>query len=137
MNFDGFPDFGLVSDCGNRNCAFDWFLYNPVSGRFEPSPALSEIGYAQVQLDHQRKTLTFVTPGSFRSGDVDTYQWKNGELVLVRQELTLFTYPGPEMKLCVITKIVSEPKGAEMVEVGRTCKVNGEPCSCEGAISAF
>lgn len=137
MNFDGFPDFGLVSDCGNRNCSFDWFLYNPVSGQFEASPALSEIGYAQVQLDHQRKTLTFTSPGSFRSGDVNTYKWKNGELVLIRQELTLFTYPGPEMNLCVITRIVSEPKGTEMVEVGRTCKVNGEHCSCDGAISAF
>ena len=138
MNFDGFPDFGLVSDCGNRNCSLDWFLYNPVSGQFEASPTLSEIGYADVQLDLKRKTLTFTSiGGGARSATIDTYKWRKSELVLIRQELTLATYPGPEMKLCVITKIVSEPKGAEMVEVGRTCKVNGEPCSCEGAISAF
>jgi hypothetical protein len=137
MNFDGFPDFGLVSDCGNRNCALDWFLYNPVSGQFEASPALSEIGYAQVQLDHKRKTLTFTSLGSFRSGGVDTYRWKNGKLLLIRRELTLFTYPEPEANLCVITRIVSELEGAEMVEVGRTCEVNGERCSCDGAISGF
>jgi hypothetical protein len=138
MNFDGFPDFGLVSDCGNRNCALDWFLYNPVSGQFEASPALSEIGYAQVQLDHKRKTLTFMSVGAgARSGGVDTYQWKNGRLVLIRRELTLATYPEPEANLGVITRIVSELEGAEMVEVGRTCEVNGEHCSCDGAISGF
>jgi hypothetical protein len=138
MNFDGFPDFGLVSDCGNRNCSLDWFLYNPVSGQFEASPALSEIGYAGVQLDHKGKTLTFRSVGGgARSGTDDTYRWKKGELVLIRSELVLATYPDPEANLCVITRIVSEPKGAEMVEVGRTCEVNGEHCSCDGAISGF
>jgi hypothetical protein len=138
MNFDGFLDFGLVSNCGNRNCSLDWFLYNPASGQFEANPALSEMGYVQVELDHKRKTLTFIsTGGGARSGSVDTYSWKNGELVLIRQELTLLTYPEPERNLCVITQIVSEPKGAEMVEVGRTCKVNGEHCSCDGALSGF
>jgi hypothetical protein len=138
MNFDGFLDFGLVSDCGNRNCALDWFLYNPVSGQFEASPALSEIGYAQLQLDHKRRTLTFTSVGGgARSETDDTYRWKKGELVLIRSELVLATYPDPEANLCVITRIVSELKGAEMVEVGRTCKVNGERCSCDGAVSGF
>jgi hypothetical protein len=138
MNFDGFLDFGLVSGCGNRNCALDWFLYNPVSGQFEASPPLSEIGHVGFQLDHKRKTLTFTSiGGGARSATIDTYKWRKSELVLIRQELTLATYPGPEMNLCVIAKIVSELKGAKMVEVGRTCEVNGEPCSCDGAISGF
>ena len=138
MNFDGFPDFGLVSDCGNRNCSLDWFLYNPVSGQFEASPAFSDIGYADVQLDVKRKTLTFTSiGGGARRGSIDTYKWKKSELMLIRQEQKLATYPDPEANLCVITRIVSELKGAKMVEVGRTCEVNGEHCSCDGAISGF
>jgi hypothetical protein len=137
MNFDGFPDFGLVSDCGNRNCTMNWFLYNPASGRFEANPALSKVGSVEVQIEHKAKTLTFTSLASFRSAGVDTYRWKKGELVLIRRELELVTYPEPEAKLCVITRIVSEVKAAGMVEVGRTCAINGKTCSCDDAISAF
>jgi hypothetical protein len=137
MNFDGFPDLGLVSDCGNRNCTLNWFLYNPASGLFEVNPALSEIGHADVQIEHKAKTLTFTSLSSFRSASVDTYRWKNAELVLIRRELELVTYPEREAKLCVITRIVSEVQAAGMVEVGRTCAINGKTCSCDDAISAF
>ena len=50
---------------------------------------------------------------------------------------TLVTYPEREAQLCVITRIVSEVRAAGMVEVGRTCAINGKTCSCDGAISAF
>src|SRR5450631_2178961 len=130
MNFDGFTDFSFGAYCGNRNCSCAWFLYNPASGQFEASRALAEVA-CDVQLDHKGKTLGFRSRSSLSGERLDTYQWKNGELVLIREELSLLVGPDPELRVCVITRIVREIKGAEMVEVSRKCELNGNACSCD------
>ena len=135
LNFDGFADFGFTSHCGNRNCGCIWFLYSPVRRQFEASPALADQS-CDFQLDRKAKTLTSRLR-SVNSWYVDTYQWKNAKLILVRRELNLMAGPEPEARVCAVTQIVSKPRKAEMVEVSRTCKLNGEPCSCEDAKMFF
>ncbi|MEO6929556.1 MAG: hypothetical protein ABI190_10370 [Casimicrobiaceae bacterium] len=136
MNFDGFADFGFTAVCGNRNCSCNWYLYNPVSSRFEASSALADVS-CDVRVDRKAKTLTFGSRGSMNSENVDTYKWRDTELALVRQEVNLMVGPDPDANVCVVTQIVSELRQAGMVKVSRTCKLNGEPCSCDKAISIF
>ncbi len=83
-NFDGYKDLPLLTGCGAvGNCTYEFYLYDPASNRFVPNALLS--GLVMPEIHPQDKTVTTYTHMSAFDGSGETYQYRNGQYVLIEK----------------------------------------------------
>jgi hypothetical protein len=87
-NFDGYNDLQILSNCGaTGNCAYDFFLYDPVTNTFVHNEFLSN-NLCSPEIDATKKQITTHSNGSASDWQNDTYQYEDGHYTLVRQEIS-------------------------------------------------
>lgn len=128
-NFDGHYDLALETAFSKGNASYCIWLYNPKTGRFEFSQALSAL--TNTQPDANTHTVISYTKGNcdicFRR---ETYRWSKGQLVPVREESIVPADLGLQLPGgCGWLKTVREEKNGKMQFVSRD-QVNdmGQTC---------
>jgi len=83
-NFDGYKDLPMLLQCGAvGNCTYDFYLYDPATNRFVYNSFLS--GLSEPEFDPQDKTVTSYWHISAGDGGHGTYQYRNGQYVLIER----------------------------------------------------
>jgi protocatechuate 3,4-dioxygenase beta subunit len=83
-NFDGYKDLPLLTGCGAvGNCTYEVYLYDPATNRFVYNSFLS--GLTMLEFDPQDKTVTSYYHLSAGDGSSATYQYRNGQYVLIEK----------------------------------------------------
>jgi hypothetical protein len=85
-NFDGYADMQLYRTCGTGNCAYDFYLYDPLTGKFIRNDLLSDL--CSPEFHDDTKEVTTHSHGSASDWENDTYQYKKGRYSLIRQEIS-------------------------------------------------
>ena len=86
INYDGYLDMKVQTPSGAYNFYYDYYAYNPKTHSFDETPLLSSIVNPGEDLVH--KTITSYNKGR-GLGDMfnsETYQFKNGEYITIREE---------------------------------------------------
>jgi hypothetical protein len=84
-NFDGYNDLPLLTGCGAvGNCTYEFYLYDPATNRFVYNSFLS--GLTMPEVHPQDKTVTTYLHMSAGDGSSATYQYRNGQYVLIEKE---------------------------------------------------
>lgn len=115
LNFDGYQDLSVLTMGGVHNESFDYYLFDPAASAF----AWFRDDNMLVP-DSARQVLEQRIHGSCCAGELRTFRWQEGELVLVRNEVWEPLPQDPAKTLYV----VSERRNGQMVEVSRRV---GEP----------
>ena len=84
-DFDGYKDLPLLLQCGGvGNCTYDFYLYDPATNRFVYNSFLSDV--TMPMFDPQKKTVTSYYHGGACNSGHATYQYRNGQYVLIEKE---------------------------------------------------
>jgi hypothetical protein len=86
INYDGYLDMKVRTSSGAYNFYYDYYVYNPKTYMFDATPLLSSI--VNPSEDLSKKTITSDNLGR-GIGDLfydETYQFRNGKYVLIREE---------------------------------------------------
>lgn len=110
LNFDGYADLRLQEFLpASPNIPYLYWLYNPERQQFEANAALREITSPEVLPEQQTiRGFARLSAASYIWSD---YQWRAGELMLVREEQATYDTEGNRRV------VVSERQGDEMVVV--------------------
>lgn len=93
MNFDGYGDIRLIEYLpAGPNIPYRNWLFDNRTGKFEPSPELDKISSAVFDAA-SKKIRSPWRDGAAHYGE-DTYQYVNGEPVLIRRDERRYTEPG-------------------------------------------
>jgi hypothetical protein len=107
-NFDGYNDLPLLNGCGAvGNCSYDFYLYDPATHQFVFNGFLS--GLIGPEVHPVDKTVTSFHHMSAGDGSSATYQYRNGQYVLIEQEDTSW-----DRENDIITKKTYELRHGEM-----------------------
>jgi hypothetical protein len=88
VNFDGYNDLQILSNCGGTgNCSYDFFLYDPVTNQFVHNEFLSN-NLCSPEFDPKKKQITTHSNGGASDWESDTYQYGDGHYTLIRQEIS-------------------------------------------------
>lgn len=83
LDFDGFPDVGVLSSRGMYNLFYDCWLWRPDRGRFEKHDELTDLPNLRVL--PERKRLLSCMHGCAVSHLAAEYAWENGRLTVTAQ----------------------------------------------------
>lgn len=117
VNFDGYQDFRVLVALGaTGNRSYRYWLFHPVKGQFEVSPALDDLNITEI--DAKTKTLSGSWNGGADSRMYSVYHWEAGKClrVLERQLGTAREFRSqPECQGLLLGY-----QDAELVEITRT-----------------
>jgi hypothetical protein len=86
-NFDGYGDLSILNNCGGTgNCAYDFYLYDPITSQFIYNSFLSNLGTPSFN-DVKKQVVTSWNT-SAADHENDTYQYQNGQYVLVEKQVS-------------------------------------------------
>jgi hypothetical protein len=116
VNFDSYKDFYYPVRQGNVNTYYHFWLWNPISKRFETSEELSKISL--ISIDQQTQTISGYERSSAVSNTQTFYKYINSVLTCIRildmgypdknnvQLLTVQDYVGGKLKVVFKEKTV-------------------------------
>jgi hypothetical protein len=83
LDFDGYGDLGFLDVAGSSNFAYEYWRYDPATGRFTPLG-----GYDELEVDSTRRVLTNRnTCCGGMQWVLGTYRVENGKMVTLREEM--------------------------------------------------
>jgi hypothetical protein len=83
MDFDGFPDVGVLSSRGVQNAFYDCWLWREGADSFVKNEELGDI--SSPGFDAERKRVTSFAHDSATDNVTSEYAWEDGRLVLMEQ----------------------------------------------------
>lgn len=128
MNFDGFPDIGVLCSQGMQNIYYDCWLWRPDTNGFVKYEDMSEM--ANLDFIPGTKRVTSFTHVSAISNEESEHAWENGRLVMLSQRVQQQTDDGHGI---VVERFERDGKGA-MRLVSETVRAirSGEQACAEG-----
>jgi hypothetical protein len=85
VTYDGYKDLAVLDSAGAYNFTYDYYAYDPKTGSYMGDPIVSA---TNPTVDTTARTITsqFLGRGIGDIYDDETYQFENGQYVLVREE---------------------------------------------------
>ncbi len=115
VNFDNYMDFGIMYSMGASNSYWHYWCWNEADGHFEEEPALSEL--CEPFFDAETQIISSYTNYSVASGVQTYWQWREGELTLIRRIETHYPEWDKENTTQILT--VEDTVNGELTEVYR------------------
>lgn len=119
-NFDGYPDLSYTTYVTLRNGYETWWLWDPATGRFERSEALS--GLAMFP-DEKSKRLTQWEEWTSQTYARRIYEWQGGELVCLREIKKDWAEDVIMVFACTVT---DDPDGEAKIVYEAVCPADDE-----------
>lgn len=81
-NFDGYPDFCFRIGNGTQSNYYQFYVWNPESASFQPSPQLANL--PSPEFDSTNKLINTFLPNTALAGELAYYRYDKDDLVCLR-----------------------------------------------------